>query len=139
MVDADRVAVRLERLEELIERLEEVREGGEDAYLADPRLRAMTERLLEVAVQICIDLGTQVVMERSAPPPSSYADIFRILGERDLLPKDLADRLGAAARQRNLLAHLYLEIDDPAVFAFLAHLDDLRRFGAFARDQLGDG
>lgn len=46
-------------------------------------------------------------------------------------------RLGNAARQRNLLAHLYMEIDDRAVFASLAYLDDLREF-ATAVEQLAD-
>jgi len=97
----------------------------------------MTERWLEVAIQICIDLGTQVVMEQSAPAPSSYADIFTILGQKGLLAEDVAGRLGDAARQRNLLVHLYMEVDDKAVFASLAFLDDLREFAAFAEGQLG--
>ena len=136
MVDADRVEARIRRLEELIERLEEVRKEGEDVYLADPKLRAMAERWLQVAIQICVDLGTQVVMEQSAPAPSNYADIFEILGQKELLQKELATRLSAAARQRNLLVHLYMEVDDQAVFASLAYLDDLRKFGAFVEQQL---
>lgn len=130
MVDPERAAARLERLRELIDRLERVRAGGEEAYLASAETRAMTERWLELAVQICIDLGTQLVMESSARAPDTYAGVFRSMVEADLLPDDLADRLSAAAKQRNLLVHLYLEIDDKAVFASLGSLDDLRRFAA---------
>jgi uncharacterized protein YutE (UPF0331/DUF86 family) len=137
LVDADRVAARIERLEELIERLKEVREGGEDAYLGDSQLQAATERQLEIAIQICIDLGTQVVMEESAPAPSNYAEIFEILGRKGFLSEDLADRMGNAARQRNLLVHLYMEVDDRAVFTSLAFLDDLREFAVFAKGKLG--
>lgn len=36
--------------------------------------------------------------------------------------------MGNAARQRNLIVHLYMEIDDRAVFASLSCLDDLRGF-----------
>jgi uncharacterized protein YutE (UPF0331/DUF86 family) len=136
LVDAERVEARLERLEELVERLEAVRGKGEDAYLSDAGLRAMTERWLEVAIQACIDLGAQIVMELSAPAPSNYADIFKILGQKELLPNDLAERLGNAARQRNLLVHLYMEIDDRAVFASLSFLDDLRQFAAFAQGRI---
>lgn len=130
MVDAERVEARLGRLEETIERLEGVRARGEDAYLADPELRAMAERWLQLAIQACLDLGAQIVSEQSVPPPSSYADVFKALGERDVLPKELAGRLGDAARQRNLLVHLYMEIDDRAVFASLQWLDDFRQFAA---------
>jgi uncharacterized protein YutE (UPF0331/DUF86 family) len=118
----------MQRLEELVERLDEVRRGGEDAYLADPQKRAATERWLQLAIQICIDVGTQLVTEQSARPPSDYADVFRILGEKGSISSDLALRLGNAAKQRNLIVHLYLEIDDRAVFASLMYLDDLREF-----------
>jgi uncharacterized protein YutE (UPF0331/DUF86 family) len=130
LVDADRVEARIQRLEELIERLDKVRQAGEDAYLANEQQRAATERWLQVAVQICIDLGTQLVTEQSARPPSDYAEVFKILGEKGVIPNDLAQRLADAAKQRNLIVHLYMEIDDRSVFASLTHLDDLREFAA---------
>jgi len=130
LVDADRVEARIQRLEELIERLDKVRQAGEDAYLANEQQRAATERWLQVAVQICIDLGTQFVTEQSARPPSDYAEVFKILGEKGVIQSDLAQRLADAAKQRNLIVHLYMEIDDRSVFASLAHLDDLREFAA---------
>jgi uncharacterized protein YutE (UPF0331/DUF86 family) len=130
LVDVNRVEARIQRLEELIERLDEVRQAGEEAYLADQQQRAATERWLQVAVQVCIDLGTQLVTEQSARPPSDYADVFTILGEKKVIPSDLSQRLSDAAKQRNLIVHLYLEIDDRAVFASLGHLDDLREFAA---------
>jgi uncharacterized protein YutE (UPF0331/DUF86 family) len=130
LVDADRVEGRIQKLEVLIERLDEVRQAGEDTYLANEQQRAATERWLQVAVQICIDLGTQLVSEQSARPPSDYADVFTILGQKGVIPSELAERLANAAKQRNLIVHLYLEIDDRSVFASLAHLDDLREFAS---------
>ena len=128
MVDAEQVENRLERLEAMLERLEEIRGAGEEAYLADTQQRLATERLLQLSIQICIDLAAQVVSEQSAPPPSSYSDVFKILGDKSVISAEIAERLGNAARQRNLLVHLYMEIDDKAVFASLAFLDDLREF-----------
>jgi uncharacterized protein YutE (UPF0331/DUF86 family) len=130
LVDADQVEARLQRLEQMLETLEEVRSAGEEAYLADARQRLATERLLQLAIQICIDLGAQVVSEQSAAAPSSYSEVFKILGDKEVISADVAERLGNAARQRNLLVHLYMEIDDRAVFASLAYLDDLREFAA---------
>jgi uncharacterized protein YutE (UPF0331/DUF86 family) len=136
LVDADRASLRLRRLEELVENLEGIREKGEEAYLADPGLRAMAERWLELSVQICIDLATQVVAERSGPTPSGYAGVFEALGDQGLIEKGLAGRLAEAAKQRNLLVHLYLDVDDKRVFDSLSHLDDLRRFAAFVEERL---
>jgi uncharacterized protein YutE (UPF0331/DUF86 family) len=128
LVDVEQVEDRLERLEALVEELDGVRSAGEEAYLADAKQRLATERLLQLSIQICIDLAAQVVSEQSATPPSSYSDVFKILGDKGVISADLAKRLGDAARQRNLLVHLYMEIDDKAVFASLAFLDDLREF-----------
>lgn len=128
MVDAEQLEARLERLEEMLEQLEEVRRGGEDAYLTDPQRRLATERLLQLSIQICIDLAAQVVSEQSVAPPSSYAEVFKILGDKGVISGEVAERLANAARQRNLLVHLYMEIDDRAVFASLAFLDDIREF-----------
>jgi len=136
LVDDDRANLRLRRLEELVESLEGIREKGEDVYLADVGLRAMTERWLELSIQICIDLGTQVLAERSGPTPSGYAAVFETLGDASLIERDLAGRLAEAAKQRNLLVHLYLDIDDRKVFESLSNLDDLRRFAAFVGEQL---
>jgi uncharacterized protein YutE (UPF0331/DUF86 family) len=137
LVDPDRAAARLERLRDLIERLDRVRSAGEDAYLADPDSRAMSERRLELAVQICIDLGTQLVMETSARAPENYADVFRSMAEAGLLSGELADRMGDAARQRNLLVHLYMDIDDRKVFSSLESLDDLREFARVVAAEVG--
>lgn len=138
MVDAERVGARLNRLEHLIERLEEVREAGEASYLGDERARAMTERWLQLAIQICVDVGAQLVTESSAPAPTEYAGVFAALSEAGVLEAALARRLASAARLRNLLVHVYLDIDDEAVFATLGRMDDLRAFAAVAQ-RLADG
>jgi uncharacterized protein YutE (UPF0331/DUF86 family) len=136
LVDPERAAARLRRLRDAIELLDEVREEGKKAYLADPSRRAATERWLGLAVQICVDLGTQTALEQRGAAPSNYADVFTTLGKAGLIESDLANRLAEAAKQRNLLAHLYLEIDDEKVFESLSNLDDLRRFAAFVGEQL---
>lgn len=133
MVDVERIGSRLDRLEHLIELLDEVQAGGLDAYLADERLRAMTERWLQLAIQTCIDIGAQLVSELAVDPPSDYAGVFRSLADGGHIDKDLGDSLAAAAGQRNVLVHMYLDIDDREVFSALSRLDDLRSFAAAAQ------
>ncbi len=38
--------------------------------------------------------------------------------------------------ERNLLVHLYLDVDDGKVFESLSHLDAMRQFAAFVEEQL---
>lgn len=128
MVDAERISSRLAELERLIERLEGVRDLGEGVYLQDIERQAMTERWLQLAIQICIDVGAQLSSELSAQPPSDYGGVFTSLADAGHLDRELADRLAAAARLRNLLVHAYLDLDSRQVFAALARLGDLREF-----------
>jgi uncharacterized protein YutE (UPF0331/DUF86 family) len=128
LVDGETISARLERLEHFLERLEAVHDAGEDAYLGDADVRAMSERLLHLSIQVCIDVGAQLAAELSVEAPADYASVFTNLAASGHLDPGLADRLAAAARQRNLLIHLYLDIDDREVFSSLGRLDDLRSF-----------
>ena len=128
MVDGEVQLARLQQLERLIDQLERVRANGEAAYLADEDLRMMSERRLELAIQICINIGAHLVSELSVSPPDAYAGIFTSLADAGHLDDELGARLSAAARQRNLLVHLYLDTDNRRVFASLQHLEDLRAF-----------
>jgi len=139
LVDAERLEARLLRLERLLELLDATRASGVDAYLRDEERRAATERRLQLAIQVCIDVGAQLVSELSARPPSDYADVFLSLAETGMIDRSLAERLGRAAGQRNLLVHAYLDIDDRQVFESLSRLEDLRAFAAVAQRRAAAG
>ncbi|MGI9094156.1 MAG: HepT-like ribonuclease domain-containing protein [Thermoleophilaceae bacterium] len=85
------------------------------------------ERLIELLDE---DLGAQLVSELSVEPPADYAGLFHSLARGGYIEADLRDALAAAAGQRNVLVHMYLDIDDHEVFSALGRLDDPRRFAA---------
>lgn len=132
MVDPERIHSRLRRLESLIEVLEGVRRRGEAAYLDDRDTRLKAERALQLALQICLDVGAHLVSELRLEPPDDYRSVFRRLGAAGLIEPELADSLGEAAGLRNLLVHGYAELDDRQVWAALGRLQDLRAFAATA-------
>ncbi len=132
MVDADRIRRRLRLLDPLLPALEEAHSLGEDVYLEDTKERMAAERALQIVLQICIDVGAHLVSELGLGAPSRYRDIFTSLADGDVIPRDLADRLGRAAGMRNALVHGYDDLDDRQVFEALDHLDDLRAFAAAA-------
>lgn len=128
MVDPERLVLRLARLDVLLVHLEGVRARGLGAYLADPSARLACERALTLAEQIVVDIAAQVVAERGLGAPAGYAEAFGLLAAAGIIDASEADALADASRQRHLLIHLYLEIDDRLVFASLDRLDVLRRF-----------
>jgi uncharacterized protein YutE (UPF0331/DUF86 family) len=61
--------------------------------------------------------------------PPTYADVFRRLGERDVITQNLATRLAAASGFRNLVAHQYGALDWGRVCDIAADgLSDLLNF-----------
>lgn len=68
------------------------------------------ERLLELLVQVAVDIVSHELAERRIVP-GSYRAAFLRAGEEGLIPADLAASLAEAAGLRNILVHLYEEID----------------------------
>ncbi|MGH3695826.1 MAG: type VII toxin-antitoxin system HepT family RNase toxin [Pseudonocardiaceae bacterium] len=120
MVDSDRVRrllIMLERYRSLL--------AMDDP---DPYRR---RHLVQTAAQICIDLANHVIAADGHRVPRDYGDAFRVLAEAGVLDDELADRMVALAGARNLIVHLYAEVDDDRLARAVqgGGLDDL---GAFA-------
>jgi uncharacterized protein YutE (UPF0331/DUF86 family) len=130
LLDGDSIQLRLAHLERLIEQLELIHARGKAALFANEDLQALAERRLQLTEQICIDVGLHLVSELSARPPNDYAEIFKSLADAGHLDRSLAERLSAAAGQRNVLVHLYLDIDYDKIWDALTDLDVFREFAA---------
>lgn len=74
------------------------------------------ERLLELIVQVAVDILAHLLAE-SDRTPSSYRNTFELSGRVELISTPLAERLADAAGLRNVLVHLYDEIDYEIVAA----------------------
>lgn len=135
MVDPERVRDRLARLDRLLALLETVVAQGRRAYGDDLKTRLQAERALQLAIQICIDIGAHLIAEEGLDAPSDYRGVFRSLEAAAIVEPDLAARLGEAAGLRNLLVHGYADLDDSVVWQSLGRLDDLRAFAAIAARQ----
>jgi uncharacterized protein YutE (UPF0331/DUF86 family) len=96
------------------------------------------ERLLELLVQVSVDLVGHDLAERGVIP-DTYRAAFIEAGRHGLVPPDLADRLAAAAGLRNVLVHLYEDIDYEIVTASVNRaLDDFGRVADLYRMRLRD-
>jgi uncharacterized protein YutE (UPF0331/DUF86 family) len=80
------------------------------------------------SIQIVIDVSCEIVARAALGTPATYRQCIELLAGADLLPSDLAARLGSMVGLRNLLVHEYDEIDESRLLSALNHLDDLRAF-----------
>ncbi len=130
MVDPKSVDVRLEHLAELLAESERIRASGRAAYDASFRDRLAAQHAIQLAIQICVDIGAHLVAELALRMPDAYRGAFAALQEPLGLAPELVEGLSAAAGMRNVLVHVYLEVDDDRVWDALGHLDDLRELAA---------
>lgn len=131
MVDPDVFARRLAKLEELLAQLRELSRAEREQFLTDRALQAQAERWLHLAAECTLDLANHLIADRGWPTPGTYRDAFRTLAERGVIEPDLARKMEGWAGLRNVLVHLYLEVDHATVHDILAN--DLGELEAFAR------
>lgn len=131
MVDPAAVRRRLRRLDEIVQGLRELGARPREAFLADRIAQAAAERLLQTAIQIVLDIGAHLLSERGVVDWEEYRDIPGRLRQLGVVPAALAERLERAAGQRNILVHMYLDVDPGLVYETLTR--DLDVFETFSR------
>ena len=131
MVDPTRARSLLSHLSGRLRKLERYAERDLDDYLADEEAVNASKYLLLTAIEDALGLANHVIASEGLRAPTDYADSFRSLAEGALIDGNLAERLESMARFRNLLIHVYAEVDDRRVHRFLASdVKDLERFAA---------
>jgi uncharacterized protein YutE (UPF0331/DUF86 family) len=130
LVDPEVFDRRLAKLEVLISDLRGLAATPVDEFTSSRALQAQAERWLQVAVETCIDLANHIIADRGLPTPGTYREAFSTLAEHGVLDPDLAEQMSAWAGLRNLLVHLYLEVDPKRLHSIIT--TELDRLEAFA-------
>jgi len=109
--------------------------GRSDAELTgDFAVLGGVQHYLLLAIGTLLDLGSHVISSEGYAPPANYADIFRVLRDEGVIATGLAERLMAMARFRNVLVHLYADVDEARVLEILrSSLGDMDEFVALLR------
>ncbi len=129
MVDHETLARRLRALEDYENKLANFASFSEEEFLREDPLHDLAERYLHLAVECMIDMGNHILSESSCASPDSYREVFAELAKQGLIAPDLAARLQGWASFRNVLAHLYLDIDHRISWrAIRSELGDLAEF-----------
>ena len=124
---------RLDELSDRLARLQPLTDKTRGEFEADPYLRDIVERNLEIAAQCCLDIAHRIISLEGARKPVDYYDAILRMGELGVLPPEFALRLAPLAGFRNILVHEYLLVDWDEVYRNLHHLEDLERFADLVR------
>jgi uncharacterized protein YutE (UPF0331/DUF86 family) len=136
VVDSVLVAAKIVTVQDAIARVRDVLPESVDSFIADRTAREVVTLNVFVAIQACLDLAAHWLSDAGRNVPATYAEIFTALADQDVIPRDLARRLGTAAAFRNLVAHQYGVLDWQRVYALAqANLGDLETFCSMLADR----
>ncbi|MCE2541080.1 MAG: DUF86 domain-containing protein [Acidobacteria bacterium] len=130
-LNPDMVRARCAEIEESVQRLEALAATSLADFLVDRDALDIASYRLLVAIEAALALCYHVSSRRLRTTPADYAGCFGLLGEAGILAPDLTKRLQRMAKFRNLLVHVYWEVDYRRVHAAMReNLGDLREFAS---------
>ena len=99
---------------------------------SDYEKRSAVERNFQLAVESAIDIGEIIISEEGFERPPDYKSVFLVLGRHYILPEDFAQRFAPYAGFRNVLVHMYEEVDLGILEEFLTErLGDFEEFAGY--------
>jgi len=129
MVDRALVLRKLAELQEYLGQIKEYRNLTVEQYLGDWKIQRIIERTLQMMLETCTDIAGHIISDRGYRIPTSYADTFKVLYEKNILDKGLFETMGKMARFRNIVVHHYDRIDADIVIDILSR--DLVHFSDY--------
>ena len=129
MVDRALVLRKLAELQEYSGQIKEYRNLTVEQYLGDWRIQRIIERTLQMMLETCTDIAGHIISDRGYRIPTSYADTFKVLYEKNILNKGLFEIMEKMARFRNIVVHHYDRIDADIVIDILRK--DLDHFSGY--------
>ncbi len=88
-----------------------------------------TKHRMQIAVEMVINIAEHLVSGLNLGMPEFARDLFPLLARENIIAEDLAEKLGKAVGLRNVLVHMYLDVDlDILANSATVGLNDLREF-----------
>lgn len=102
---------------------------GEESFLSDFHLFGNTERFLQSAIQVTIDVSHLIIIDLGLERPEDNYEAISILHRNKVFSEDLAQNLTKMVGLRNILVHEYGKVDRKRIYKILkSQIDDLEEF-----------
>jgi uncharacterized protein YutE (UPF0331/DUF86 family) len=128
MVYKDTIYKYLENLEESLRRIAEM-DLTLEVILEDEDVQDLLDRRMQKAIEATIDIAAHLVAIQKLGQTENSAELFFLLAKKEIIDKDLSERLTKAVGFRNIIVHEYTAIDYKLAYSNLDEkLKDLREF-----------
>mgnify|MGYP000890494338 FL=1 len=123
---------KLEQLGEYVSTLREYQQYDIEEIRSNRTLRGAIERYMEISLACMIDICEMIISTEKLRRPETYREVILVLGQYNILPEEFAKKLAPAAGFRNILVHMYADIDLGKLYSFLQNdIGDLELFAEY--------
>jgi len=127
--DMQKVRAKIQMIEENVRRLEALQARAHDEFIGDFLALEAAKHLLQVSIEAMLDIGAHLTARLRLKTPRDGAQVFQQLAQEGLLPADHVPTYTRMVKFRNLLVHLYQEVDAEQVYQIVQkELGDFRMF-----------
>lgn len=135
-----RVLSHLIELDESLKDWERYQRFSMDDFRTDRDKRNMILHAMLVSIQAAIDVSSHLISQKGLGRPTVYRETFDILARSNLIPEELAADLSDLAGFRNVLVHIYWDLNLEEVYSILQNdLKTLRSFRDEVKSLLNEG
>jgi uncharacterized protein YutE (UPF0331/DUF86 family) len=136
MKEEDRILRKLSFMQRCVSYLRSVDADSSELEM-NYELRSAVERNFQLAIESAIDIGEMIISKEGLERPEIYRSVFLILGKNRIIPEEFAEGFAQAAGFRNILVHIYEDIDTNILYMFLTErLDDFDEFAGYITQYL---
>ncbi|KAF5044812.1 MAG: DUF86 domain-containing protein [Methanoculleus sp.] len=134
-----RVFYHMRELDDGLKDWERYQRIPEEQFLQNRDTQNMVHHAMLLSIQSAIDIATDVIAEGRLRKPFTYRETFEILADEGIISDSLARDLANLAGFRNVLVHIYWNLDLKMVYAILQHdLAILKAFSAIMKEYVAE-
>ena len=123
----------LRELEESLKDWERYQRYSLEDLKKDRDKRNMILHAMLVSIQSAIDIASHLISQNDLKRPATYRETFDFLGQAGIISEELAGELSDLAGFRNVLVHIYWDLDLDVIYSILQN--DLKTLRSF-RDEI---
>ena len=129
MVDKTLILRKFSSLDEYLGQIGEYSAISLEDYAQDWKIQRIVDRTLQMMIETCLDVAGHIISDEGFRVPETYADMFKILVENQILEKSQSEPLNRMAKFRNIVVHQYEKVDPTIVIGILRNnLGDFEKY-----------
>jgi uncharacterized protein YutE (UPF0331/DUF86 family) len=87
-----------------------------DKFLTDLKLLSIAERNIQVCTEFIVDFSSYILSKLKVEVPDTYREIIRKVREEGIIDENLEKKLQGIVGLRNIIVHMYADIDAEIIY-----------------------